>query len=359
MRNPGIKVGLLSFLPAILLGVQGAGTAPLPSFDELYKLLRSNLSDMSAEELDHAAVRGLITELQPRVMLMTNGAPESLLQEIPTLVKSTVYDGVFAYFRIGRVGAGLDSELAQAWAELSKTNKLKGAVVDLRFSAGTNYAAAAATADHFADSEQPLLQWGTSSARSTQKQNAIKVPMAVLVNQQTSGAAEALAGILRELRAGLLIGATTAGRASTYKDFTLAQGQRLRVATGAITLGSGKALPAQGLKPDIQVELSLEDERAYFENPYRVAPKSLTRTETFVAGTNQADPFGTNRTSRRRINEAELVRLQREGLAPDQESGGRLVKESESGRVIVTDPALTRALDLLKGLALVQPTRPL
>ena len=69
-----------------------------------------------------------------------------------------------------------------------------------------------------------------------------------------------------------------------------------------------------------------------------------------LALTNQAS--GTNRAVRRpRFNEAELVRERREGIS---EADMTALGEREPEKPMVTDPALARALDLLKGLALVR-----
>ena len=54
---------------------------------------------------------------------------------------------------------------------------------------------------------------------------------------------------------------------------------------------------------------------------------------------------------RRRFNEAELVREKREGASFDLEVNDR---NGEPERPLVHDPALARALDLLKGLAVVR-----
>ena len=66
-------------------------------------------------------------------------------------------------------------------------------------------------------------------------------------------------------------------------------------------------------------------------------------------------PSGTNRATRRRFNEAELVRERRDSLSLDEDVPSR--KEAELERPVVHDPALARALDLLKGLAVVRESR--
>jgi hypothetical protein len=58
-------------------------------------------------------------------------------------------------------------------------------------------------------------------------------------------------------------------------------------------------------------------------------------------------------TPRRRINEAELVRMQKEGLLDADEP--LPVAKADPVKPIVRDPALARGLDLLKALAIVKP----
>jgi hypothetical protein len=65
---------------------------------------------------------------------------------------------------------------------------------------------------------------------------------------------------------------------------------------------------------------------------------------------------GTNRPARRpRPTEADLVRARREGLPLD----AKVVtsREVEPPRPVLQDPALARAVDLLKGLAVVRQGR--
>ena len=103
--------------------------------------------------------------------------------------------------------------------------------------AGDDYASAAATAELFIKKDQPLLDWGTGMVRSKENSDAISLPVAVLVNRQTAGAAEALAAVLREAGAGLILGSRTAGQAMIAQEFPLKNGERLRIATAPIQAG--------------------------------------------------------------------------------------------------------------------------
>jgi hypothetical protein len=347
-----ITVLLLVFF---CLSPAGAMAGDLPRLQEVYQLLRANLPGISEEELDGAAVRGLISQLPSRTLLVAEANESAGSAEGTAPVsKVATFDAAFAYIRVGRVEKGLPEQLLASYEALQHTNKLKGLVIDLRFAGGNDYRAAAAVADRFLNSERPLLDWGEGAVRSTVKNDAILLPVAILVNRETSGAAEALAALLRDSHVGLIIGTNTAGLANIYKEFTLADGQRLRVASAGVQVGNDKPISADGVKPDIHVRTDLESEKAYLEDAYRALPRpGETASSTSESETNQI--AAANRAPRRRINEAELVRLQREGLSPDYDP--LAPQEAAAPAPQVTDPALNRALDLLKGLAVVHKTR--
>jgi len=268
--------------------------------------------------------------------------------------KTTLFEDGIIYLRIATVADGLAEELTRVYREVNATNKLKGVVLDLRYSRGTDYAAAAAATDLFVAKAQPLLNWGKGAVPSHDKTNAIQLPIAVLVNKQTTGAAEALAASLRAVGAGLILGGETAGRAMVTQDFPLKSGEALRIATAPVTLGDGAAISLNGLKPDIDVTVSAEDERAYYADAFYVMKKTNLLADASSA-TNSA--AGTNATRRSRYNEAELVREHREGTNRDREPGTPRPHPTDVEAPIVSDPALARALDLLKGLAMVRQGR--
>jgi len=359
-----IRIGIRSFLtvwlvlagaqPGLLWAQAKAEEAAGPDFKEVYDLVRAHLAGMSEAQLNQAAVRALVNGLGPRVSLVTNGAAAKPQVDAPLVSKSSVFDGEIGYVRVERVGEGLANAVREACKKLGATNKLAGVILDLRYAAGDDYASAAATAELFVKKAQPLLNWGNGMVRSKDNSDALSVPVAVLVNRQTVGAAEALAAVLRETGAGLVLGSSTAGQAMIAQEFPLKNGERLRIATAPIQLGDGSALSGQGLKPDIAVEVTLADERTFYADAYRVP----SRTELLAGGgpglTNSAS--GTNRPARRpRFNEAELVRERREGIS---EADMTALREREPEKPLVNDPALARALDLLKGLALVRQSRP-
>jgi hypothetical protein len=352
-RSTGWLAGLVASVLS-LLPLHGQEAGQVPAFADLYSLVRSNVVGLSEADLNRAAVQGLLAQLQSQITLVTNGAGATENSAVALLSKSGILDGAYAFLRVGRVGPGLATQFRAAYESLRATNKLRGMVVDLRFAVGQDYAAAAETADLFFKTEQPLLKWGDFTARSTAKNNAIELPTVVLINHYTSGAAEALAAALRQADGDVLIGSPTAGRAYLFREFPLSNGQGVRVASGAIYTGTGQELPRTGVAPDIRITLSLEEDKAYFEDPFRAPPRPFAQSGK--PGPNDVSGVQSTNLPRRRLNEAELVRMQREGMDLDAEPPPTAGPVQTTGPVI-TDPTLSRGLDLLKGLALALKRR--
>jgi hypothetical protein len=352
-----IRLVLTASLP--VLAVVGptltqADEQGLPPFSELYGVVKSNLSGATDDQLNRAAVNGFLAQLQSQVVLVTNAAPASDLAAVPLVSRAVLFDGGYGVIRIGRVAAGLPSEVRKAASQLGGTNQLKGLIVDLRYAIGQDYEIAAATADLFCNkAEEPLLQYGGTTARSTTKTNAIEMPLVVLVNHDTTGAAEALAAALHESQKALLIGSPTAGQARIFREFQLQSGQSVRIASGGVASGNGAQLPDHGLEPDIRIAVQPQEEKGYFEDPYKVFARPFAQAAKPSTNDTVVGPNGAR--NHRRLNEAELVRMQRDGM--DLEFDAPAVTPMQPSGPVVTDPALSRGLDLLKGLALAYKRR--
>ena len=323
--------------------------APSPDFREVYDLIREHLAGASDGDLNRAAVEGLLSALGPKVALLPSATNSSGAADAPLVSRSTPFDDKIVYLRIARVQEGLSKALTNALANVSGTNDVNGLILDLRFAAGDDYSAAAATADLFLKKERPLLDWGQGMVQSKPKVDALSVPIATLVNHQTAGAAEALAAVLREAGSSLILGSPTAGQAMIAQDYPLKDGQRLRIASGPVHLGDGSSLSGDGLKPDIQVAVGASAEQSYYADAFSEALKTNPTTETSGVLTNTAS--GTNRTRRPRFNEAELVRERKTGPLLDSDLDAA---SAEPEKPLVRDPVLARALDVLKGLVLVR-----
>jgi hypothetical protein len=205
------------------------------------------------------------------------------------LAKSAVLENDVAYLRVSHIGKNSADEIQSAQSALAATNEIAGTVLDLRFADGDDFESAQAAADLF-----------------VQK----KMPLAILVNGETRGAAAKLAVDLREARTGLIYGNSTE------------------------------------IKPDIAVTVKIEDEKKFLENPYAALAQSETNSS---ATTNNFAPL-IDHTS-----EADLVRAK----IKDGDEDDTLTPErpAEPQKPFIRDPVLARAVDLIKGLAIVRQSR--
>lgn len=323
----------------------GAAAGPPPKFQEVFELVRTNLGGLAPAEIERTALEQFLRQMDGKVLLEDSKPAVTAAPAGPAMGKSAVFDGVYGYLRINHVGPRLDEALLAEFAKLGGASKLRGLLLDLRYAGGADQKAAARVADAFIAGERVLLSVEGETQRSTVKTNAIQLPTAIVVNHHTSGAAEVLAALLRQNQVGLLIGTATTGGVRQFKDFTLSTGQRLRIATGETKLGDGQAMPATGLRPDIAVTVGPEEERAFYAEPFRRLGQASIGSST--AGKGKDAPA--------RLNEAELLRRMREGQNPD--APAPVVSSPSAASPQVRDPALARALDLLKGLSVVRDSR--
>ncbi len=230
---------------------------------------------------------------------LTAGAAEPLL-------KVSVLDNAVLCVRASQVPDNVREQIRAA----TVPSHLAGTVLDLRFAddAATN------AADYFIHRKSPLV---------------------ILVNSRTRGAAAILAA-------------------------------QLRAATPAILIGSTNS-PAE-LAPDIVVAVSADDEQKFQDNPFFKAAASsfgglsATNLLAFVDHTSEAELV------RKHIKDGDedesgpgsppppSSNLSERATAGDGPSDAASPR-AEPGSQVVRDPALARAMDLLKALAALHPAR--
>jgi hypothetical protein len=312
-----------------------------PDFKEVYELLHTNLADATAENLNRAAVKGLLSRFPGKVSLVSGAADGSAgLQSGPALSRSVVIEGNVAYLRVGHVEASLADELGAAYRKLAASNKIAGVVLDLRFADGSDETAAQAASELFA------------------AKKIIAGPLAVLVNGETRGSADVLAAALHQVSVGLIIGSPTAGAATVFREFPLSNGERLRIATASASSGG---LMISRVQPDIAVTVTAGDERILFDNPYQIIATGSTNSSTgtnflpYVDHTSEADLV------RQRQKDGKLIKAPTlNELIPEKSDGSDGEEDSTPLRVagpqklVIRDPVLTRAVDLIKGLAIIR-----
>lgn len=311
-----------------------------PQFKEVFEILKTKLPNITESQLEKAALNGILTRFSNYVHIVTDSGADNLEQ--PSL-KTQFFESNIVYFRIGAVCQGLSEQFSETLKQIVKTNDIKGLILDLRFSTGKDYESAAKFADLFYNEEKPLFKLDEKLFKSTTKTNAIALPTIVLINKETANSAEALVYSLMNCKSVITIGNHTSGTAHSFVDYKLSSGHILRVAAAPIKTPDDTPIPTNGLAPDIVVNTPIDDERDFIENPFKL-PKRL-----------ESDSKQTAFTTRPRLNEAELVRMKKEGIdiTGDLPLADKTAKPTEAQQKIIHDPALARAVDILKVISLI------
>jgi C-terminal processing protease CtpA/Prc len=249
-----------------------------------------------------------------------------------------------------------------------------GYILDLRFADGTNYAAAAEVASRFLPAGQELFAlkrargapqgYRTTAAPRSLAAELAEAPLMLLVNGQTRGSAEVLAGALRAQDHGIVIGSPTAGSAVAWDDVKLSDGRVLRVATAKITFPKGGELFPAGVVPDILVKIDPATEReAVFNVPTNITLTASLQPRVQKKGYSEADlvkifrgeavETPSLRLGQRSTNDTGALTL--EGASPADTRAAETTAENESGDIQkVRDVVLQRAVDILKGIRVLQ-----
>lgn len=321
-----------------------------PQFQEVYDILKNTLKDVSPDDLQKAALDGIFKRFSNRVQLIEIDKTNVLAQPQKPVEKVVIFENAYGYFKIGEIKSTIIDEFLSALTSIESTNKLKGIILDLRFARGSDYSALVNFAGVFCPNDNLFIEIDGKKYTIENRPKKVALPVVTIVNSETGGSAEVLAELLRESRLSIIIGTKTQGSAMAYVDHKLKTGQILRVASVPVKLSNGLVLSSEGIKPDISVDVDVNEERLFIEDPYRL-PKRLS-----------ADGQGTTaRISRPRLNEAELVRMKKENIdfsgdnLPEPDPGTKTTP-SENLPKVIHDPSLARAIDVLKALSMLNIT---
>lgn len=105
-------------------------------------------------------------------------------------------------------------------------------------------------AQYVNSSEETVVEFTAGSQR-------LALPLAMVADDTTYGAAEVMAAAMRDGKAAVLVGTTTAGAASRQETLPLSDGSAVILTVGYYVDAQGNSLYGQGVAPDREVELSI------------------------------------------------------------------------------------------------------
>lgn len=170
---------------------------------------------------------------------------------------SRMADARTGYVRVVDFGGGIADRLTAQIAGLQKAGATR-VIVDLRGAAWGDYENGIAAARLFVASGTLTVRQGKGDVRETiaahAGDGALTLPVALLVDQGTSGAAEIFAGALAGNARATLVGEKTLGRAAHQKLVKLPDGSGLWLSHIRYLTPGGVSIHEKGLTPDVDVD---------------------------------------------------------------------------------------------------------
>jgi carboxyl-terminal processing protease len=189
-------------------------------------------------------------------------------------VRSYRLSNDIAYVRVNEFIHGTADDTEKAIREMEKDAPLKGLILDLRNDPGGLLEEAVNTADLFAEKGKTIVSTKGRDPRqdyvfkATGRKKFSKRPIVLLVNGGSASGSEIVAGAIKDLKLGLLVGTKTFGKGSVQTIFPLENsgGAALRLTTAKYYTPSGVCIHGIGIEPDLEIkdpELTDSTLRAY------------------------------------------------------------------------------------------------
>lgn len=209
----------------------------------------------------------------------------------PSIYTRQMVADTCGYIRIDAFTSGTASEFKAAVDELLQQGA-NSLVFDLRDNTGENLNAALAAADYCVPSGEIAKQQdrdGNVTVLRMSDETEINVPIVCLVNGSTAGSAELFANALRKMAGATLVGTKTAGKGVVLSDAqSFSDGSAAYITVGLLLDNEDQTWNEEGLRPDIDAALSVDEQNAYYDYTLDTDPQisKAVNAATALAGQN-------------------------------------------------------------------------
>ena len=209
----------------------------------------------------------------------------------PSIYTRQMVADTCGYIRIDAFTSGTASEFKAAVDELLQQGA-NSLVFDLRDNTGENLNAALVAADYCVPSGEIAKQQdrdGNVTVLRMSDETEINVPIVCLVNGSTAGSAELFANALRKMAGATLVGTKTAGKGVVLSDAqSFSDGSAAYITVGLLLDNEDQTWNEEGLRPDIDAALSVDEQNAYYDYTLDTDPQisKAVNAATTLAGQN-------------------------------------------------------------------------
>lgn len=177
--------------------------------------------------------------------------------EVQTVTSKMLNDGI-GYVAVSQFDA-LTSEQFKSNIESLKSQGMKKLIVDLRGNPGGLLDQVVDMLDYILPEGLVLYtedKNGNKEEYYAKNPDELKIPMAVLVNENSASASEVFTATFKDFKWGKVVGKTTFGKGIVQNVLPLGDGTAVKITTQHYYPPSGYDLHKVGIKPDVDVDLN-------------------------------------------------------------------------------------------------------
>jgi carboxyl-terminal processing protease len=192
-----------------------------------------------------------------RLLVERPGVPdpiEKLLVRETISFRNVPYYGMLTdsvgYIRLNRFLINAAKEVKDALVSLKEKHKIKALVLDLRGNGGGIVQESVSIVNLFVEKGQPIVIQKGKNKKSDMTYKAIqqpvdtRIPLVILVDENSASASEIVAGAIQDLDRGSIIGQRTYGKGLVQQTVPLTHNTLLKITVGRYLTPSGRCLQA-------------------------------------------------------------------------------------------------------------------
>lgn len=263
----GIEMGLRDGYVRVLrtLPDNPAKKAGVKAGDIIYKINDEEVYDKTTDEISQKLRGAAGTTVKLTVARDGEEKTFELTRETINNVSAYVdYDGSTAIITVTRFDNDTGSIVQKIVKDEFAQKGVKKVILDLRNNGGGYVSAAKDLLSLWIDGEPVLIQKSNNLADETTRANRGQsrlsdMPTVVLINGSTASASEIVAGALKDYDKATIIGETSYGKGVVQTLLDLPEDTLLKVTTARWYTPKGNSINGEGIKPDVEVELTYDD----------------------------------------------------------------------------------------------------
>lgn len=193
-------------------------------------------------------------------------------------VVSEMLDNEIGYIRIIQFDDHADRDFKLKYSEL-KSKGMEKLIIDLRNNLGGMVDTAVAVTDLLVPKREKIVYTEERDGKKESYMSAhepIEEPFVVLVNENSASASEIMAGAIKDLKSGIIVGSKTFGKGIVQGMQGLKDGSGFKLTVSKYYTPSGKCIHGEGIIPNIEV--------ASLENIREIGPKYIEKDEQLKKG---------------------------------------------------------------------------